>query len=560
MKQLLNTRLWQYGLFWSWNMIFLAFMLLGFAPTVLPEMITAVQAGIVPGAFLVYALGLTIIPILTIIVALTRLRRSPERLFALGYAVEGPLMLVLALRFFVVREITTTLALLLGAAALGMAAFLWQLLDQRIDSRHPVWQTLRLVGLSFFAVVAIYASVWVLFYVIPLAVGLVRGLVEWLTHFDLFLRDVWRMLNDVRAWTLIPFMVLGMLLVVYSATLFVLLPFTVPILVLRAWLASFKAFAARVNLPAAAVLSATTVAACALLFVVTNRQPQQYAFQLLETPPTTEEQAQAIAQQETAIRDGLLNAYLAPSRYVSAVGEVNHVRELYHAVVGLDSTTATQVEQWYEMIASPLLYVPVHPKQQTRGDGIASADQFALTQEPSEAAELYKKYFDTTIVEGEQGTIENAVRSTWSIAQAQQAAQTVEDREVHLVRQEISVQEHGNWAEIELYEAYQNETATRQEVVYYFTLPESAVITGVWLGTSDDRSQRYPYQVAPRGAAQAVYRNEIRRNMDPALVEQIGPRQYRLRVFPVEPKGVGFDNANRRSFVRQGPPLHMWLT
>jgi hypothetical protein len=66
--------------------------------------------------------------------------------------------------------------------------------------------------------------------------------------------------------------------------------------------------------------------------------------------------------------------------------------------------------------------------------------------------------------------------------------------------------------------------------VYYFSLPESAVITGVWLGDSPDRNQRYEYTVAPRGAAQAVYRNEVRRNMDPALVEQIGPRQYRLRV------------------------------
>jgi len=66
--------------------------------------------------------------------------------------------------------------------------------------------------------------------------------------------------------------------------------------------------------------------------------------------------------------------------------------------------------------------------------------------------------------------------------------------------------------------------------------------------------------VAPRGAAQAVYRNEVRVNMDPALVEQIGPRQYRLRVFPIPPVEVSFDEQTDRSTIGEAPPLHLWLT
>lgn len=50
------------------------------------------------------------------------------------------------------------------------------------------------------------------------------------------------------------------------------------------------------------------------------------------------------------------------------------------------------------------------------------------------------------------------------------------------------------------------------------------------------------------------------RNLDPALVEQIGPRQYRLRVFPVEPQRWRWNDASSRSTVEEGPPLHMWLT
>ncbi|MGH9818491.1 MAG: hypothetical protein ACRD6I_20710, partial [Candidatus Acidiferrales bacterium] len=48
-------------LFWSWNLIFVTFMLLGFAPTVLPEMLTAVRSNMIPASFLLYALVLTMI-------------------------------------------------------------------------------------------------------------------------------------------------------------------------------------------------------------------------------------------------------------------------------------------------------------------------------------------------------------------------------------------------------------------------------------------------------------------------------------------------------------------
>jgi len=143
----------------------------------------------------------------------------------------------------------------------------------------------------------------------------------------------------------------------------------------------------------------------------------------------------------------------------------------------------------------------------------------------------------------------SGVRSLWSGALFFVAATWVDGRRVNL-----------RWLMMALYEVYQNQTWERQEVVYYFNLPESAVITGLWLGNSDDRDERFAYRVAPRGAAQAVYRNEVRRRVDPALVEQIGPRQYRLRIFPVGPRRRIWDGGPEESAVEEGPPLHMWLT
>ena len=70
--------------------------------------------------------------------------------------------------------------------------------------------------------------------------------------------------------------------------------------------------------------------------------------------------------------------------------------------------------------------------------------------------------------------------------------------------------------------------------------------------------QRFAYQVSPRGAAQTVYNSQVRRTrpVDPALLEQVGPGQYRLRAFPVPPKR----NTRRNGVKFETPQMHLWLT
>src|SRR5262245_33235095 len=131
-SKLIRSGVWGYALFWGWNLIFLAFMLLGFAPLILPELLVAAQANIIPVSFAATAILLILIPIVAVIAGLTLLRREPFNLFAFGYVVEGPLMLLVAMRLFVVREMTTVLAFVFVVAALGMATFVWQLLDKKI--------------------------------------------------------------------------------------------------------------------------------------------------------------------------------------------------------------------------------------------------------------------------------------------------------------------------------------------------------------------------------------------------------------------------------------------
>lgn len=548
LRFIINPNAWAYGLFWSWNIIFVTFMILGFAPQVLPELVNAVTTGTIPMFFLLVGIALTLIPLIAIGLAIMFLRSSPGKLFALAYGIEWPLMFMLALRFFILRDANSGVAFLMTIALLGMATLLWQILDHKIDARGAPLTILCAIGLTLLLIAFLYGAIWVSFYALPVGAEVWKALVQFVQNIGEIFR-YWDWRNFFALTWAVPFAILGGLLTGYSATLFFVAPVAVTILAMREWWRGMSTLAAKIGMPRAAAIAGVVLAISAVLFVWTNQQPQRTAFTLLKNPPASLDDARQLMRQEDTLRTGLLNTYLAPFRYISSVGEVRHVRDMYHYSLRISVEDAAQVQSLYEIVARPFLYEPINPPQANSWDGRA------LREEPTEAAKLYKAYFDERIIDGEHDLIANTVRATWSATQAEAALQAVDDREILLTRQEINIIEHGDWAEIELYEAYQNQTMQRQEVVYYFSLPESAVVTGVWLGGTNDRATRFAYRIAPRGAAQATYRNEVRRNVDPALVEQIGPRQYRLRVFPIEPRRWQPDRT-----LGDAPTMHVWLT
>lgn len=558
-KEILDRRNWQYLLFWSWNIIFLAFMILGFAPTVLAELSTAVRAGMIPIQFIIYGGILALIPLLCVILGATVLRREPAKLFSLGYGIEGPLMLLLAIRFFVIRDATPIVTFLLGVMVLGLAVLLWQFLDNHIDKRGLILTHLRVIGLTLLLIMGLLASVWIAFYAFPIAKLMLDLVVDILSNMGEFVESL---IDSLRRGVLeaiiwVPFMISGTLLLGYTATLFVLAPIAIPIIYGRAWWSAIQALQQKSNKKWTVAWGTAVVALFIFGFIQLNQQPQQEAFALLEEAPTSEAGQAALLANEATIREGLLNAYLAQHRYLGAAGEVYHINDLYREAFAMTPEQTQAVQTWYEQLTSPLLYQPVTPLSAEVGDRWQNR---AIRDESAKAAKLYEQFFDEPISEGEKETVVKAVRSTWMPDQARAGWQAVDDREIYLSQQEVNITEHGDWAEIELYEVYENQTAQQQEVIYFFTLPETAVLTGVWLGLSDNRDERFEFRVAPRGAAQAVYRQEVRRRVDPALLEQIGPSQYRLRVFPVPAMSWDWDDETDRSFLSEGQPLHMWLT
>lgn len=96
----------------------------------------------------------------------------------------------------------------------------------------------------------------------------------------------------------------------------------------------------------------------------------------------------------------------------------------------------------------------------------------------------------------------------------------------------IIPEDDGLFALITIEEEFENRTNIQKEVVYEFNLPSEATINDLKLGPNLE----FPGIIAPKGAAQKTYERELQRSRDPALLEQTGPNQYRLRIFPIPAK------------------------
>ena len=72
------------------------------------------------------------------------------------------------------------------------------------------------------------------------------------------------------------------------------------------------------------------------------------------------------------------------------------------------------------------------------------------------------------------------------------------------------------------------------EGIYEFTLPEGAIITDLVLWIGDKRIQGL---IMEKEEARRVYDDIVRQRIDPALIEQLTPNQFRLSIFPFPAQG-----------------------
>lgn len=518
--------------FWLWNLLFLGLAYVGILPYLAPFLIAATLDGQLPLDFSLTLVALVAVPTVSTILGI-RLREQPDRLIRLFYGFEAPLLVLCLIRLFLLRELTAASTHILISIGIAIAAFLIYLLDGYASEHRPkAW--LQLFAHSLMLLVGVYAGVILLFYAVPLAVYIIQGFFEfkWLgVLWDILRYDLALGLVSLAFWS-----ILTLLLLFFSGTLFVLMPVVMATLYVQSGLSVMRQFAAQYGQRKALMGLVGVTVASLVMFVGFQHQPQLQALKLMQRPATTDQERSALLAKSPQIRAGLLNAYLAQYRYLSSEVENDHITFIYRYGMGLPAAIAQSFQATYNRLMSPFLY----------------NGSFG---EVEKAEKLYEQFFDTPIQKAERDPVNHALRSTWNRDEAKAGLLNFNQQKVWLQAQTVTVKEQDDWAAIELHEVYENQTPDQQEVFYSFSLPESAVITGLWLGDTDDRSKRFPFVVSPRGAAQQVYTEQVQQRVDPALLEQVGPRHYRLRAFPVPPKVGTWEQGTSRP-----TQMHLWLT
>ncbi|MEG3986322.1 TIGR02921 family PEP-CTERM protein [Microcoleus sp. S28C3] len=531
------------SIFWLWNLTFLSIVYLGILPYVGIPLIQATIDGIIPLEFFLTLTALIAIPTISTAIGFRTFRKQPLQLMRLFYGVETPLFLLCLLRLFLLRELTPASSQIIATLALCIAAFLVEMLygylgkienvqnisdSQTSQNKQPrflsligekrsVW--LQLGCHSLMLVVGIWAATLLMFYALPVGLFTVAGfftlVIEffkftWVSPFlEMFKYGAWA---SALIWIPLSFIFFGL-----TCSLFVVMPSLYGFLYIHSGRKIWQSFAAQYGKNQAIIGSLGVIAAWLAIFAALQQQPQVAALKMLATPPANDTVRQTLLAKSDMIRSGLVNAYLSPYRYLSTVGENNHIYEIYKNTLNFPDAAAQTVQNSYNFLMSPFLY---------KG---SSADV-------KKAEKLYGEFFDTELQKGDTEAVKHAVQSTFNREEAKAGLLNVNEEKVWLQSQEVTVKENGDWADVQLYEVYKNQTTNLQEVFYYFSLPESASVTGIWLGDTGDLKKRFAFTVSPRGAAQQIYNQQVVERVDPALLEQIGPKQYRLRAFPIPVK------------------------
>lgn len=525
-------------IFWGWNIGFLVIVFFGILPWLVIPIVEAVYGKIIPFDLVLSCVLVVLVPLVCTIIASRKLSSNYLGLMKFFYGVEVPLFGLCILRLFFIREMTFGMFFLLATFFIAISLLFYDMFitKREVAGARSVWSQHVIFGFQNIMLISgVYAGMLVSIYAIPLAWHIIAAVVT---------TDWWRVVTHIFSdFTMLPVLFFGMLflLLFYGATcvLFVALPPVFAITHCKTWHRKFVAF--RKTQGSKVYINVVVVLALWMsVFYFSTVQPQRQALKFLFDKPNTVEDVKGITDNIELVREALVNQYLNKYRYLSGKEDANVVYHIYHSTSAFPNAMARGVNSLHNFLLSPLLF-----------DGPRYATQ--------EAGEQYATIFDIPIQKAEQESILSALQATYDRDGLEAGLLNINGKKVLLKKQQVTVDDHGDYADVELFEIYENQTADEQEVFYYFSLPEDAAITGLWMGDSPEKSEAARYVTSPRGAAQKVYNNELARRIDPALLEQTGPQQYRLRVSPIPPKNVSIDGGVDGKLSQQDR-IHLWMT
>ena len=464
-------RLFGHLIFWGWNGLFLLVLALGFGPAVLVDLVRAASIGVVPVPFAVFSGVLVALPVAGLGLGLWKLRRDPGRLLSLFYGVQAPLMVLCLVRIFGIQQLTASTTLALGAGFVATAALLATLLRPFREVR-PSLQAARLVGQTTYLVIGLWLGGLVLVYAPPLGLDIASSLL-----------DPWRWgSHGIASLHHLALAVAGIALMGVTAAALALFPAAMLGISLRAFLVVARASWRLLGPTRTSLISAATVFGLLGGFETSRDDSHLVAFELLEQATDEAGRDRALARSEE-IRQGLLEAWLADHRYFTSDPEGDHVARLYRDHVG--ETLARGPQVLWQVLTGPFTYQP----------------RVDVWRDQADAEAAYAAFFDAPLQRAERDVLVEAQRQTWSWRSAAATLLDLGAQRVWLERQEVSLTSHGDHATVWVHDVYRNRHHDDQEVLLSFSLPETAAVTGLWLGETPDRDEAFAYVVAPPGAA-----------------------------------------------------------
>ena len=117
-------------------------------------------------------------------------------------------------------------------------------------------------------------------------------------------------------------------------------------------------------------------------------------------------------------------------------------------------------------------------------------------------------------------------------------------------KMDIAIRIHGCIAETAITMTFKSDYHDNLEGSFYFPLPEGSTVNGYAL---DIQGKMVEGVVVEKAKAQYIFETEVRRAIDPGLVEWAGGNIFRTRVYPIPPKGSRTIMIRYVSILRDAP-------
>lgn len=438
-----------------------------------------------------YTAGLVILlltPALTVYMALkTKAYRSTGQLLTLFFVFEIPIIL---LAFFILNNFADPIPPVAFILSLFLFAVPVLLITYRgLIPTQKSWQIAHLVFLLCLLLTLAYLGL-LLAFALPPVIG---------SFWKEFFSRVAGPIYHVRApditeiiWNTLGSGILSIFFLIIL--IFLALPYFILVRVYQQTQAAYNRLAQTTSSKFADRMLAISAIGFMIFSAILSYQPnlnpyieQLTTFSKSQTYEQKAQLAQQLLPQQANLKEAIKDYHQLRSKYLLTV-DSQGLGRAYKDIFNLSESSAQSLQKIYLQIARPFVL-------QTNISNL------------SQITEAYDYLFPNYI-------------------------QSDNTHNVILKSRTININSDQTLATVTVTEQYENTTEREQEIIYEFSLPAAAAITGLKLGPNLE----YTGLIAPKGAATQVYERELNRNRDPALLEQVGPRQYRLRVFPVPGK------------------------